>query len=70
MKRARADPPQPVAPQRVLIDVGGTKFSTTVTTIRHSSYLAGMVDERAVEKFQREAKEKNRESWYYTNLQH
>ena len=27
-----------------MVDVGGTKFTTTVATIRHSSYLAGMVD--------------------------
>mmetsp|Transcript_33787 Transcript_33787/g.88921 ORF Transcript_33787/g.88921 Transcript_33787/m.88921 type:complete len:402 (-) Transcript_33787:584-1789(-) len=43
MKRAREDPPQLVA-QRVTIDVGGTKFVTTFATIRHSSFLAGMVD--------------------------
>jgi peptide chain release factor subunit 3 len=27
-------------------------------------YLSGMVDERAIQKFEREAKEKNRDSWY------
>ena len=44
MKRARGGPPEPGAQQRVVIDVGGTKFTTTVSTISHSSYLAGMVD--------------------------
>ena len=42
MKRAREDPSQPVA-RRVIIDVGGTLFTTTFATIRHSSFLAGMV---------------------------
>ena len=27
-------------------------------------YLTGMVDKRTLEKYEREAKEKNRESWY------
>lgn len=38
LKRARADG------QRVLIDVGGTQLSTTLSTIERSSYLLGMVD--------------------------
>lgn len=33
--------------QRVVIDVGGTKFSTTVATIERSSYLHGMIDASA-----------------------
>ena len=40
MKRAR----DASDAQRVTIDVGGTKVSTTVSTILRSSYLAGMVD--------------------------
>ena len=39
MKRARS-----AATQRVVIDVGGTKLTTTTATIQRSSYLAGMVD--------------------------
>ena len=27
-------------------------------------YLTGMVDKRTLEKYEREAKEKNRETWY------
>ena len=27
-------------------------------------YLTGMVDKRTLEKYEREAREKNRESWY------
>lgn len=30
--------------QRVVIDVGGTKISTTVSTLERSSFLAGMID--------------------------
>ena len=29
----------------------------------HIMYLTGMVDKRTLEKYEREAKEKNRESW-------
>ena len=32
------------AHKRVLIDVGGTKITTTVATIERSSYLFGMID--------------------------
>ena len=42
MKRARPAASQPT--QRVIIDVGGTKLTTTTTTIMRSSYLAGMID--------------------------
>lgn len=41
MKRARAEPG---GAQRVSIDVGGTTFTTTVSTIERSTYLAGMID--------------------------
>lgn len=34
------------------------------TTCGNILYLSGCVDERAIEKYQREAKEKNRESWF------
>ena len=45
MKRARpSEAPYPVSAQRVVIDVGGTKITTTVSTIQRSTYLAGMVD--------------------------
>jgi peptide chain release factor subunit 3 len=30
----------------------------------HILYLTGMVDKRTLEKYEREAKEQNRESWY------
>jgi translation elongation factor EF-1alpha len=30
----------------------------------HIMYLTGQVDKRTLEKYEREAKEKNRESWY------
>ena len=42
MKRARLS--SGLEAQRVVIDVGGTKVTTTVTTIKRSTYLAGMVD--------------------------
>ena len=42
MKRARLS--GGLEAQRVVIDVGGTKITTTVTTIKRSTYLAGMVD--------------------------
>ena len=41
MKRAR---PPTGGHQRVVIDVGGLKLSTTVATIQRSSYLNGMVE--------------------------
>lgn len=41
MKRARS---ASQCAQRVVIDVGGTKISTTVATIERSSYLHGMVE--------------------------
>jgi len=41
MKRART---APATVQRVVIDVGGTKLTTTTDTISRSSYLAGMID--------------------------
>ena len=49
MKRAREREPDNVSAQRVAIDVGGTKFLTTVSTIVRSTYLAGMVDVAAWE---------------------
>jgi len=33
-------------------------------------YLTGMVDKRTLEKYEREAKEKNRETWYSKLLWH
>jgi len=42
MKRARPGASYPT--QRVVIDVGGTKLTTTTATITRSSYLAGMID--------------------------
>ena len=33
------------------------------------SYLTGMVDKRTLEKYEREAKEKNRETWWVLLLQ-
>ena len=42
MKRARLS--GGLEAQRVVIDVGGTKITTTVPTIKRSTYLAGMVD--------------------------
>lgn len=39
MKRARDS-----QPQRVVIDCGGTKYTTFASTIQHSSYLGGMAD--------------------------
>lgn len=41
MKRSRNGTPQH---HRVVIDVGGTKITTTVSTIQRSSYLSGMID--------------------------
>ena len=35
---------RPAGFQRVVIDVGGTKITTTVATIERSSYLSGMID--------------------------
>jgi len=29
-----------------------------------NSYLTGMVDKKTIEKFEREAKQRNRESWF------
>lgn len=41
MKRSRS---ASSSPQRVVIDVGGTKLTTTTDTIKRSSFLSGMVD--------------------------
>lgn len=31
-------------------------------------FLTGMVDQRTIEKYEREAKEKNRESWFFAYI--
>ena len=46
MKRARKSELQA---QRVVINAGGTKLTTAMATIQHSSYLAGLVDVEAEE---------------------
>jgi hypothetical protein len=44
MKRARIASDATAAAQRVVIDVGGTKITTTAATIDRCSYLSGMLD--------------------------
>jgi hypothetical protein len=43
MKRSR-EPSSTAQPQRVVINVGGTELTTTIDTIRRSSFLSGLVD--------------------------
>uniref|UniRef100_A0A8C7ZJ47 G1 to S phase transition 1 n=1 Tax=Oryzias sinensis TaxID=183150 RepID=A0A8C7ZJ47_9TELE len=55
-------PPPPDAPKKEHVNV---VFIGHVGACRPSwRYLTGMVDKRTLEKYEREAKEKNRETWY------
>ena len=44
--------------------VGFVVFNKTILAFHCNRYLTGGVDKRTLEKYEREAKEKNRESWY------
>ncbi|KAK7938576.1 hypothetical protein WMY93_001902 [Mugilogobius chulae] len=59
-------PPQPDAPKKEHINVVfiGHVDAGKSTIGGQIMYLTGMVDKRTLEKYEREAKEKNRETWY------
>uniref|UniRef100_A0A7N8WUE0 G1 to S phase transition 1, like n=1 Tax=Mastacembelus armatus TaxID=205130 RepID=A0A7N8WUE0_9TELE len=68
IKEETVPPVQPDAPKKEHINVvfighvGQYKKKQTVGA--EFMYLTGMVDKRTLEKYEREAKEKNRETWY------
>ncbi|XP_068605977.1 eukaryotic peptide chain release factor GTP-binding subunit ERF3A-like [Brachionichthys hirsutus] len=62
----KVPPPQPDAPKKEHINVVfiGHVDAGKSTIGGQIMYLTGMVDKRTLEKYEREAKEKNRETWY------
>ncbi|XP_035771084.1 G1 to S phase transition 1, like [Neolamprologus brichardi] len=62
----KAPPAQPDAPKKEHINVVfiGHVDAGKSTIGGQIMYLTGMVDKRTLEKYEREAKEKNRETWY------
>uniref|UniRef100_A0A671V8F5 G1 to S phase transition 1, like n=1 Tax=Sparus aurata TaxID=8175 RepID=A0A671V8F5_SPAAU len=54
----KVPPTQPDAPRKEHINV------VFIGHVGQCMYLTGMVDKRTLEKYEREAKEKNRETWY------
>uniref|UniRef100_A0A672H1S6 Eukaryotic peptide chain release factor GTP-binding subunit ERF3A-like n=1 Tax=Salarias fasciatus TaxID=181472 RepID=A0A672H1S6_SALFA len=62
----KAPPTQPDAPKKEHINVVfiGHVDAGKSTIGGQIMYLTGMVDKRTLEKYEREAKEKNRETWY------
>ena len=46
-----------IIPHVLFVDAGKSTIGS------HIMYLTGMVDKRTLEKYEKEAKEKNRESW-------
>ena len=51
-------------PHRTLITSGAPSDAGKSTLAGSLLYLTGNVDKRTIEKFEREAKDRNRESWY------
>ena len=48
----------------IFVATTGIQPSGKSTIGGHIMFLTGMVDKRTLEKYEREAKEKNRETWY------
>uniref|UniRef100_A0A4W4FA46 Tr-type G domain-containing protein n=1 Tax=Electrophorus electricus TaxID=8005 RepID=A0A4W4FA46_ELEEL len=64
MPTPKLPPPPPDAPKKEHVNVCFHLTVFLLITLITGKYLTGMVEKRTLEKYEREAKEKNRETWY------